>query len=98
VVDDLPSPALFEETVGRLARDLVIASEGLTAFGEMVALLWAQGNKRGALELEDLWNRLLDQSTFHLHCAYPKVLFAGDENDLRDVCDHHSLLIGLGSA
>jgi hypothetical protein len=40
------------------------------AFGEMVALLWAKGNSRAALELEDMWNELLGHHPFSLLCAY----------------------------
>lgn len=52
---------------------------GLTVFGEMVALLWAQGNKQGALELEALWNDVLSERTFYLHCAYPRRAFSNED-------------------
>lgn len=99
VVDGAPSPELYDKVVGGLARQLVSENESLTAFGEMVALLWKQGNKRGALQLEALWNQLLGESSFHLHCAYPKSLFQEDEKrDIQNICDHHSLLLGLETA
>ena len=41
------------------------------AFGEMVALLWADGREEAALELEELWNDLARSIPFALICAYP---------------------------
>jgi hypothetical protein len=95
----MPSKRLFVKHVGRLIKDASAASKltGLTAFGEMVAILWAQGNKEGALALEAMWNDLLEKHSFHLHCAYPMHFFS-DSDDLRQVCDHHSLSVGFAAA
>jgi hypothetical protein len=41
------------------------------AFGEMVALLWAQGRQDAAINLEELWNELLGHHPFSLMCGYP---------------------------
>jgi hypothetical protein len=99
MLEGLPSPQLYHAVVGQLARELVADSTSLTAFGEMVALLWKQGNKEGALELEALWNQLLSESSFHLHCAYAKSLFRNDEKrDIQSICDHHSLHVGFETA
>jgi hypothetical protein len=58
----------------------------------MVAVLWEQGNKQGALELEALWNEALNSSAFHLHCAYPSWNFRdiADEAAIAEVCNIHS--------
>jgi CheY-like chemotaxis protein len=40
-------------------------------FGEMVALLCAEGRINAAIELERLWNELAQTRSFHLRCAYP---------------------------
>lgn len=40
------------------------------AFGEMVALLWAQGRQDAAINLEELWNELLGHHPFSLMCGY----------------------------
>ena len=45
----------------RLARTIAEMARGgrrIHAFGEMVALLWADGNRDGAIRLEELWNEL----------------------------------------
>jgi hypothetical protein len=48
---------------------------GLRAYGEMVGLLWNTGQLAAAIRLEQLWNRLLAQSSFSLYCAYPIDIF-----------------------
>ena len=58
----------------------VRGNAGLTVFGEMVAVLWEQGKKEAALELERLWNEILNGHPFHLHCAYPRWAFITDED------------------
>ncbi len=100
MVEGRPSRDLFRSAVGHLIREVRFtarsANRGLTAFGEMVAILWKDGQKQAALELEALWNELLSDGTFHLHCAYPKqsMTSEGDEQALQSVCDHHSHIIG----
>lgn len=98
MVSDRPNPALFQASVGRLLKDAKNSAgqddQKLVVFGEMVALLWNGGNKRGALELECLWNNLLSQTAFHLHCAYPRSLFSKDATGMMNVCESHSHVFG----
>lgn len=100
MVKGLPNRQRFLDSLGNLvlatrqaARN---ANRGLTVFGEMVAVLWEEGNKAGALQLEALWNDLLNDRAFHLHCAYPRSLFAdrGDAAGMQAICDGHSHVIG----
>ena len=71
------------------------AGQGLTVFGEMVAVLWEDGNKSAAIELESAWNDLLNDRAFHLHCAYPRWNFAdGDTDQIAAICDSHSHVLG----
>lgn len=91
-----PKRNLFMRSIGGLLREARNSSKskdiGLTVFGEMVAVLWKQGNKEAALELEELWNEALNDSAFHLHCAYPRASFAQDIDDhlMAQVCRAHS--------
>ena len=95
-----PERVAFMDLAGGVltrAADAVREPGGrVVAFGEMVALLCAQGNNAGAIELEQLWNELGDSFAFYLHCAYPRTLFdgAGDASPLADVCGEHSLIVG----
>lgn len=66
----------------------------MRVFGEMVSLLWEQGNVAGALNLEDLWNELSESIRFKLFCAYPTHIF-GRRNaaPLHAICERHSHVI-----
>src|SRR5579862_1370515 len=43
----------------------------IAIFGELVALLWADGNTAEAIRVEQLWNDLAQSHSFCLLCAYP---------------------------
>ncbi len=92
-----PDPRRFRlsmgNTIDAVRQRAVSAKRNLTVFGEMVALLWEDGLKESALELESLWNAALQDRSFHLHCAYPRGLFAS-EADVADVCGAHSHIVG----
>src|SRR5262249_47449461 len=66
-------------------------------FGEMVALLWEEGDVRGALALESAWNDLADRHAFALFCAYPRSSLdtPGDLVAFKRMCDRHSALVAL---
>jgi signal transduction histidine kinase len=90
-----PDPRRFEETVGAVVARAAEAGKRVRAFGEMVALLWADGNAHAALELEGLWNGLQKTREFRLFCAYPLKSFEGETqgSKLGSVCATHSHVI-----
>jgi hypothetical protein len=65
------------------------------AFGEMVAILWSEGNASAALELETMWNELIAREHFQLLCAYPMPRFRRESArpSYAHVCALHSRLI-----
>lgn len=63
--------AVMNEVVGKIAQRQI----PIRAFGEMVALLWADENQEAVIELEQLWNDLAKSYTFKLFCAYPLAAF-----------------------
>lgn len=99
MVNGVPDPAKFRSTVGELVKSSRLTARsqnrGLTVFGEMVAVLWDEGNQAAAFQLEDLWNRLLSDRSFHLHCAYPKAAFNSSRDILgmHSICDQHTEVI-----
>jgi hypothetical protein len=99
MVEGLPDLELFRASIGKLLQESKPRygqnDRGLVVFGEMVAVLWDEGNRVGALALEHLWNDLLKQQAFHLHCAYPRTLFAGDEAGIFNICESHSHVVGV---
>ncbi len=70
------------------------------AFGEMVALLWAEGKRDAAVRLEQLWNELARRHSFHLLCAYPRDGFTPGEQDafFQQICAEHSHVVSSGSS
>lgn len=95
MVDGWPDEQRFRDVVGGLVARVTEGGRGLRAFGEMVALLWAEGNGAAAVRLEEIWNALGETYVFSLFCAYPMNGFSGEANGrpfLR-VCDTHSRVI-----
>lgn len=61
-------------------------------YGEMVALLWDDGQFERALQLEALWNRLGDLFSFSLLCGYPMRGFDDHNSTVSfpTVCQQHT--------
>ena len=100
MVGGMPDPQRFTNIVGRLVERAASAARNaqskVVAFGEMVAVLCAEGNSEAALKLETLWNQLLERNPFFLYCAYPSQVFhnpSGAELFLR-VCSEHGGVVG----
>jgi PAS domain-containing protein len=69
-----PDRQKFEECLDSIlsqAAAKTMPGRHMVAFGEMVALLWAQGKRDATLRLEELWNELAERHAFDLLCAYP---------------------------
>jgi len=91
LVDGVPDPELFAQGVGTLLSGLNESGRRVRAAGEMVALLWAEGNVTGALALEAAWNRLADDLDFDLLCPYPAaVLDDGGLDTVGRLCALHT--------
>src|SRR5436190_19061379 len=92
----LPDQVLFNELVAPIvedARDAACGGRGrVAAFGEMVALLWAEGNIEAALRVEELCNRLAEVYSFSLCCAYPMSGFIGNPHaaPFLKICAQHT--------
>jgi len=95
MVRGMPDQDLFDLSVGCLVRKATRDGRKLRAFGEMVALLWKDGNQAAAIRVEELWNELARTSHFSLFCAYPLDAFHGEQNgiSLMEVCSQHSHVI-----
>jgi len=94
-VDGLPDECLFNVTIGGIMARATRNNRGVRAFGEMVAVLWAQGNKEGAIRLEELWNDLAKTYSFALFYAYPLQSFVNNSNaaPFVHICHQHSRVI-----
>jgi anti-sigma regulatory factor (Ser/Thr protein kinase) len=91
MVDGMPDVAKFHAAVGAVIEAAADDGCAVRVFGEMVALLWAEGNVAGTVELEALWNGLATTQRFSLLCAYPtRALTSMSLNDTNRVCALHS--------
>jgi hypothetical protein len=93
MIDGRPDEARFRDVIGGLLQDVALrgARTRIAAFGEMVALLWAEGRAEAALELEKLWNTLANDHAFCLCCAYPMSGFGNRHAaPFMKICAQHS--------
>jgi hypothetical protein len=91
MVDGWPDEERFHEVVATLLGKVRANERRVRAFGEMVALLWAQGHAGATVRLEHLWNKLCEKERFPLFCAYPKAGFTNDPaSAIRSLCAAHS--------
>lgn len=75
IVNGLPDKKLFKQIIGGLVKESVARNKPVRAFGEMVALLWKEGNQAGVAQLEALWDDLIRDYNVSLYCAYPRMHF-----------------------
>jgi PAS domain S-box-containing protein len=99
IVDGWPDGERFHQAVGSVVAQCRLSGRTnqskIAAFGEMVALLWAEGKAEAAIRLEQLWNELARVHSFHLHCAYPISYFHDQRHAdlIEKVCAEHSHVI-----
>src|SRR5207249_949404 len=96
MVDGLPEPERFAEVVGSVIVRAAKSRHHVRIFGELVALLWAEGNHTAAIRLEELWNDLHNKThPFSLFCAYPMHSFDGEVYGVQftEICKQHSRVI-----
>ena len=87
--------ATIEPLLERARRNMRRDGGALAAFGEMVALLWTEGRREAAIELEHLWNDLALNNQFTLRCAYPLHCFAreGHAGMFSAICAQHTEVV-----
>jgi signal transduction histidine kinase len=96
---DRLDPIRFAEVIVPVLTGAKAAAEGknnsAVIFGEMVALLWAEGKPEAAVALEQLWNDLAQKHAFTLLCAYPMNGFCREEDNgpFMQICSAHSNVI-----
>jgi hypothetical protein len=91
-----PDEELFRTSVNAIL-DRARGDDGrpVRAFGEMVAVLWAQGDSGATVSLEHLWHSLCREEAFALFCAYPRSGFTQDAMEsMREICAAHNRVVG----
>jgi MEDS: MEthanogen/methylotroph, DcmR Sensory domain len=98
MVNNWPDETLFMQSISALLKQARGKNRKVRAFGEMVALLWAQGCNGATVQLEHLWNKFCQQHELSLFCAYPKIGFTQDaDKSIRHICESHSRLIAASA-
>jgi hypothetical protein len=100
MVDGWPDRNLFTQVITDVIIKAKAGNRKIRAFGEMVAILWAQGNSGATVNLEHLWNKLCEKEHFCLFCAYPKSGFTQNSSEsMMHICNSHTRMVkGKSSA
>jgi PAS domain S-box-containing protein len=89
----MPDRELFYATVGNVFERVIKDRKYVVAraYGEMVDVLFKQGNIEGAIALEELWNELAAKYSFSLLCAYSMGNFFKEAHthSFRRICGTH---------
>lgn len=99
LVDGWPHAERFKTLIGTALAKAAFATgkkkPRIAAFGEMVALLCADGNPDAAIRMERLWNDLIASHSFSLLCGYPMSGFEKESQVRRFqlICAEHARVI-----
>jgi len=94
----MPDSNRFRQVIGSFLGD---GASRLRAYGEMVDILWGDGNVRAAARIEELWSSLAKEIPFSLLCAYVTGNFekAEQRDAFERVCRaHNDVLAAEGPA
>jgi hypothetical protein len=95
MVNRWPDEYLFRKAITEVIDRAKSTGRSIRVFGEMVAVLWEQGNNGATVRLEHLWNEFCKTETFSLFCAYPRSGFTQDAtSSLLEICNAHTRIIG----
>jgi len=93
----VPDAQRFTQVIGDVLTKAVCGtSHSVTrAYGEMVDVLWKEGNTDGAILLEELWNDLAASHPLSLLCAYGMSNFTreSDSPGFQAICRKHAHVI-----
>jgi len=92
MVDGLPDRGRVLETIESAIKATKKEHPRVAYFGECAALLWAKGNTNAAMEIEKIWNGLLETHAVDTLCAYPLSAFqrADAESAFKSLCAEHT--------
>ncbi len=86
-----PEEKLFMQTIAPLIERAKKNTGRVRVFGEMVAILWAEGQYGATVRMEHLWHDLCQSEGLIVFCAYPNSGF--NENagtTMKTICDSHT--------
>ena len=99
IEDEQPNPVRFAVNVGGIITRCLKGHANLPvfAYGEMVDVLWREGQFESAIRLEELWNNLAKVYEFKLFCAYAMDSFYKEKHSkhFERICKIHSRVLPL---
>lgn len=98
MINGMPNRTKFFKTIRELLDEADNKGKPVRAYGDMVALLWEQGNKEGAVALEELWSEATQKYHFSRYCAYPHTDFKNHEAHAQITALHSLSTHALASA
>lgn len=91
-----PDEERFRQMVSDLLSRARQQDRRIRVFGEMVAVLWAQGHRGATVRLEHLWHMYCESEDFSLYCAYPQLGLTQDAAEaVEAICAAHSRVISF---
>jgi PAS domain S-box-containing protein len=97
MIGERPDADRFVDAMGGAIAEALHDRAGtpVRAYGEMVDLLWKDGNTEGAIRLEHLWNELARRYHFSLLCAYSMSNFyrSTDAEAFQRICAAHTHVV-----
>jgi MEDS: MEthanogen/methylotroph, DcmR Sensory domain len=94
MIDSQPDAGKFKDqmyqVIQRVCRDR--ADCAVRIFGQMVDVLWQDGERDAAIRLEMLWNQLAQTEAFSLLCGYAMGHFYKDAH-VDEICGQHSHIV-----
>ncbi len=94
MVDGMPDAKRFQAMATEVIQGACRGRTGckVRAYGEMVDVLWKQGQSVAAISLEILWNKLAATQDFSLLCGYAMGNFYKGSQQ-QEICAQHTLVI-----
>jgi hypothetical protein len=84
---------LFVSNLGALVAAASLGwKRDVRVYGEMVDLLWQEGNHDGAIRLEETWNAFAKTTSTRVLCGYSMDNFdgEGDSAEIARICEVHT--------
>jgi hypothetical protein len=96
MVDGKPDALKFRDRMRQVIEGMCRGRTNRTVriFGQMVDVLWQEGERDAAIRLEVLWNQLAQTEAFSLLCAYAIGNFYKGAN-FEDICGQHSHIVSV---
>lgn len=94
MIDGVPNPEKFRAVMCEVIENACRGRTNCTVrvYGQMVDVLWKDGQRDAAIRLEVLWNLLSAPEAFALMCGYAMGNFYKDVG-YDEVCDQHTHIL-----